>query len=493
MKIYSKHYNLKGIILAAGRGVRAYPSTRYIPKVLLEVGGKTLIERNIEIMRDDFGIKDIIIVIGYLGEKIVNYFNNNTFDVNLTFVKQKEQKGIGHALLTVENYVGEQKFLVMLGDELYVDFDIHQLIEFFKPDSDAILVFKEEPDKTKISQNFTGDIQKGRVLSLIEKPNNPTYPLMGLGMYLLNKKVFHYIRNTPPSKLRSEIEITDVLSNMAKNENVSADILTNLFYVNVNNVDDLNLANYLLRDKYFPQYKVSVLIPAYNEEETITEVIEDFIKNSAVAEVLVVDNNSRDNTHDLALKAGARVVTETAQGYGCALKRGLEEAKGDIIIVTEADGSFHSKDIPKFLEYLKDCDMVIGTRTTRQMIEQGANMGSLLRWGNVIFGKLIEALWWSQEPRFTDVGCTYRAIWKTSYQKVKPLLAARGPAFSPEMMIAILRCRGRIIEIPVTYRKRFGGESKHSGHFRAHAKTAMKMLAVILKHRFMPTEKISRN
>ncbi|PQP33545.1 glycosyltransferase family 2 protein, partial [Desulfobacteraceae bacterium SEEP-SAG9] len=61
-----------------------------------------------------------------------------------------------------------------------------------------------------------------------------------------------------------------------------------------------------------------------------------------VDEVLVVDNNSRDATHALAVHAGARVVTEKAQGYGCAMKCGLDEAKGDIIILTEADGSFQS-------------------------------------------------------------------------------------------------------------------------------------------------------
>ena len=151
-------------------------------------------------------------------------------------------------------------------------------------------------------------------------------------------------------------------------------------------------------------------------------------------------------------------------------------------MLTEADGSFQSKDIPKFLQYLKDCDMVIGTRTTRQLIEQGANMEGLLRWGNVIVGKLIEGLWWGQE-RFTDVGCTYRAIWKTSYEKIRPYLEASGPDFSPEMMIAVLICRRRIIEIPVSYRQRYGGTSKHSGHFRAHARTAIKMLRRIFHYR----------
>jgi glycosyltransferase involved in cell wall biosynthesis len=213
-------------------------------------------------------------------------------------------------------------------------------------------------------------------------------------------------------------------------------------------------------------------------------VIEDYKKHPSVNEILVIDNNSKDRTHELSLKAGARVVKEERQGYGCALQRGLAEANGDIIVLTEGDGSFRAKDVSKLLEYLKDCDMAIGTRTTRQMIEQGANMDFITRWANVFFGKLVEALWWNQEPRFTDVGCTYRAIWKTSYKSVLPYLKAHGPEFSTEMMIAMLIARKRVIEIPVTYYKRLGGDSKHSVNYTAKAKTALRMLKVTLKHRF---------
>jgi len=252
----------------------------------------------------------------------------------------------------------------------------------------------------------------------------------------------------------------------------------------VNSVDNINLANNMLKEHNFNAYKVSVVIPAYNEKETIVGVIEDFRSHDAVDEVLVIDNNSNDETPDIAAKAGARVVFEKAQGYGCAMKRGLEEAEGDIIVLTEADGSFSSKDIPKFLEYLKDCDLVIGTRTTRQMIEQGANMRPMIRLANVVYGKIIEALWWRQALRFTDVGCSYRAIWRTSYERIRPYLNSPGPAFAPEMMIAILICKMRVIEIPITYRKRCGGESKHSGHFLALIKTALKMMGIILKYRF---------
>jgi len=133
---------------------------------------------------------------------------------------------------------------------------------------------------------------------------------------------------------------------------------------------------------------------------------------------------------------------------------------------------------------MKDADMVIGTRTTREMIEQGTNMHGIVRWANVIVGKFIEALWWDQEPRFTDVGCTYRAIWRDVYEKVRPRLVGKGPEFSPELMIEVLRERKRVVEIPVSYYARAGGESKHSAGFWQLAKTATKMLRMIVRKRF---------
>jgi UDP-N-acetylglucosamine diphosphorylase / glucose-1-phosphate thymidylyltransferase / UDP-N-acetylgalactosamine diphosphorylase / glucosamine-1-phosphate N-acetyltransferase / galactosamine-1-phosphate N-acetyltransferase len=473
---------LMGVVLAAGRGVRAYPTTKKMPKVLIRVNGKTLLERNIGILRDELGAREVIVVIGYLGNMVREYLSSRDLGVRFTFVEQTKQNGIGSALLAVEKSVAGRRFAVILGDELYVGSNHSQLLGFLDRDCDAVLTFRRERNKSKISRNFTGDIEEGRVMSLTEKPKSPETNLMGLGTYLLSDKVFNYIRKTPPSSLRGEVEITDALSNMAKEENVFACILDGE-YVNVTSTDDINSANYLWRQKHSGSYKVSVVIPAYNEQETIAHVVNEFQSHDAVNEVLVVDNNSKDNTSEVAEKAGARVVLEKEQGYGCALCRGMDEAWGDIMILTEADGSFRSKDIPKFLEYLRDCDMVIGTRTTCEMIEQGANMYPLLRWGNVFFGKFIEALWWSRQPRFTDVGCTYRAIWRTSYQRIRPLLRAKGAEFSPEMMIAILLCRQRIIEVPVSYYRRIGGESKHSKTFFGASKTALKMLRLILKYR----------
>src|SRR5262249_60961984 len=110
------------------------------------------------------------------------------------------------------------------------------------------------------------------------------------------------------------------------------------------------------------------------------------------------------------------------------------------------DGTFRAHDLGKLLEYLKDADMVVGTRTTRQMVQQGANMDGLLRWGNVVVGKVVEALWWGLEPRLTDVGCTYRALWRGFYLKIRPHLAAGGPALFPPMVIEGPRTGGRRIQ-----------------------------------------------
>lgn len=230
--------------------------------------------------------------------------------------------------------------------------------------------------------------------------------------------------------------------------------------------------------------RVSVIVPAHNEEATIAAVVEDFRTHGAVDEVVVVDNNCRDRTAERAAAAGARVVGETAPGYGRALMRGMREATGDWLVLVEADGSFIARDLDKLLCYLPDCAMVMGTRTTRQMVQQGANMDFLLRWGNVVAAKILELLWYiPNEPRLTDVGCTYRALTRESFATLAPGLREAGPAFSPEMVCEALRHGLRVIEIPIHYGARSGGESKHSKGLAQVSRTALKMLRCIFRKR----------
>jgi len=240
----------------------------------------------------------------------------------------------------------------------------------------------------------------------------------------------------------------------------------------------------------FNNHKVSLIIPAYNEEATVGSVIDDFKSQEALDEIIIVDNNSSDRTGEIAGQRGARVILETKQGYGHALRAGMDQAGGDILVLCEADGSFRSSDLKKFLAYIEDADVVVGTRTTKQMVDQGARMNFIIRMANVLWAKLLQMLWFlHNQTRFTDVGCTYRALWKRAYQRIRPGLTAVGPDFSPEMMAEALHQRLRIVEIPVRYYQRSGGVSKHSMSYYHLAKTALKMLKTVVRKKIESARK----
>ena len=159
------------------------------------------------------------------------------------------------------------------------------------------------------------------------------------------------------------------------------------------------------------------MLPAYNEEQHIRTAVDEFFLPGIVDEVLVVDNNSRDRTVEEASATSARLVTESAQGYGFALRRGMREATGDLLILAEPDGTFVGGDILKLLAYADDFDMVCGTRTTRELIWQQANMGWFLRVGNWAVAKMIQVL--HSGPSLTDCGCTLRLIHRSALKRIE--------------------------------------------------------------------------
>jgi glycosyltransferase involved in cell wall biosynthesis len=226
------------------------------------------------------------------------------------------------------------------------------------------------------------------------------------------------------------------------------------------------------------KHKISAVMPAYNEEEVIEKVVKEFKLIPEVTEIVVVDNNSTDRTAELAKKAGAKVVKESRQGYGFACQTALREAKGDIILLTESDGTFEAKDVYKFLSYVDDVDLVLGTRTTRELIGNNAKMGWFLLWGNIALAKLVQ-LKFRGKTRLTDVGCTFRAIRRDALKKIINNFKIGGSEFSPEMIIVTLKRNMRVIEIPVNYKARVG-ESKITSNFWRSLKVGLGMLKLIL-------------
>lgn len=226
--------------------------------------------------------------------------------------------------------------------------------------------------------------------------------------------------------------------------------------------------------------KVSVVFSTYNEKESIGECIEGLFKTGYVDEVIAVDNNAVDGTKEEILKTKAKYFYEEKQGFGWGYRRAMFEAKGDLIINFEPDGTFDPNDVVKFLAYSDNFDVVLGTRTASIMIGKGANMGFFIKWGNFAVAKLIEFLF--NTTFMSDVGCTYRLISRKAYEKIKRKFTITGYEFNPDMALQIIRNKINYIEIPVNYLKRVG-ESSVTGRFFLVFMVGFKMVFLIFQHR----------
>lgn len=207
--------------------------------------------------------------------------------------------------------------------------------------------------------------------------------------------------------------------------------------------------------------KISVVIPALNEEgivgKTVQQIPVNKLKGSGYEiEIIVVDNNSTDNTAQEASSAGAIVVEELKRGYGNAYKKGFQETTGDIIVMGDADGSHPLEIICEFILPIinEDFDMVVGYRMN-EMMEKGA-MPKLHRYvGNPMLTSTLNFLF---KTDFTDTHCGMRVIKQESLKKLD--LKSPGMEFALEMLIDASQKNLKITEIPIKLRKREAGETK---------------------------------
>jgi len=234
---------------------------------------------------------------------------------------------------------------------------------------------------------------------------------------------------------------------------------------------------------------IDLILPAYNESESIKKSIEDFESLNLFSNIIVVDNNSTDDTAEQIRKTKATYCFEKKQGYGSAMISGFKNSQSDIIITCEPDLTFSHLDIFKFLSYLNDFDCVFGTRTSKSMIELGAKMNPYLRYGNIFVAKILEYLF--SGPSLTDVGCSYKAFKKQSIKKICDNLNIAGSHFQPELMIKLIENQNKIIEIPVFYLKR-KGYSKITYNFSSSFRVAINMLLLIFKLFFLKIFKFKK-
>lgn len=227
--------------------------------------------------------------------------------------------------------------------------------------------------------------------------------------------------------------------------------------------------------------RVAVVIPALNEAGNIPRLIGRMpAEVTPTGQIIVVDNGSTDNTGEEARAAGATVIVEPRRGYGYACTAGAAAVQGaDVVIFLDGDGSFDPQEIPKLLTPLVDnrADLVLGTRMAGGM--QAGAMPPHQTFGNRLAAWLIRLFY---GVTLTDLG-PFRAVRHPLLQTLNMREMTFG--YPTEMIVKAARRRARIVEVPVTYQKRWTGKSKVGGTIRGTLLASYTILRVTFS-RFIP-------
>lgn len=222
---------------------------------------------------------------------------------------------------------------------------------------------------------------------------------------------------------------------------------------------------------------ISVVISTYQEKTSIRKVVDDYFATGFVDEVVVVNNNAEPGTDEEVKKTKARLVYEKKQGYGHGYQRGIIEAKGDYIFLTEADDTYLASDLERFLVYARDFPVVVGTRTNQSAILEGAAMGLLRKLANVFEAKVIEVLFATNS--LTEIGCTCKLFRRDILEELSPQWRVTNALFATELLLLTIVNRIKFIEIPITFGER-AGVSGHTARWYHLVKWGLHILFFIL-------------
>ncbi len=198
---------------------------------------------------------------------------------------------------------------------------------------------------------------------------------------------------------------------------------------------------------------VAVLIPCYNEELTVSKVVNDFKKELPDAKIFVYDNNSTDKTAELAEKAGAIVVAEHNQGKGNVVRSMFRDIDADIYVMVDGDDTYPADEAYKLIDAVREgCDMAVGDRLSSTYYEE--NKRPFHNFGNDLVRWLINKIF---DNEIKDIMTGYRAFSK----KFVKTIAVMSPGFQieTELTITALEYRYNIKQVPIQYRDRPAGSS----------------------------------
>lgn len=236
---------MKGIILHGGHGTRLRPLTHTGPKQLLPIANKPMSQYALEDLKKA-GVKEIAIIIGDVyPEKVKEYYGTGEkFGIKITYIYQDSPKGISHAIRLCKDFIGSDKFIVYLGDNVLRKNLVDYTKKFQTSDSDAMILLCKVDDPQRFG---VAELEQGKIKKIIEKPKNTSSNLAVIGIYFLTPKIFDIIDNLKPS-WRGELEITDALQMlMDKGNKIEYDTVTG-WWKDTGTPEDIIHANKLVLD-----------------------------------------------------------------------------------------------------------------------------------------------------------------------------------------------------------------------------------------------------
>ncbi len=313
---------MKGIILHGGHGTRLRPLTHTGPKQLIPVANKPISQYVLEDLLNN-GIKDIAVVLGNTAyEKVKRYYGDGSkFNARITYIEQGEPKGIAHAVGLCRDFVGDDKFVVYLGDNLLKG-GIGKFVEKFHTADNLealiLLAMVREPQRFGVAK-FD---EKGRLAGLVEKPKTPPSNYALAGIYFFTPIIFEAISNLKPS-WRNEFEITEAIQTLFdQRKNVAYDVIDG-WWKDTGKPEDIVEANRLVLDDIRPENHGTVEDEA-SIQGRVSLGSDSNVKRGAVIRGPVVIGERT------LVESGVYIGPYTSIGNDCIIKKG--EIENSIIM-----------------------------------------------------------------------------------------------------------------------------------------------------------------
>src|SRR5574341_40625 len=277
---------MKGLLLAGGYGTRLRPLTLTRNKHLIPIANKPMLLYGLEHLVNA-GIKEIVVILGPIKDGIKEVIGDgSSFGAKIEYIEQPEPKGLTHAVLISESYIGDEPFVMYLGDNLLKEGVKPMVRTFLENKTDCVIAVKpvDNPSRYGIAE-----LNNGKVIRLVEKPKQPKSNLAVIGVYVFNTCVFEAVKKISPS-WRNELEIVDAVQYLVDHEKTVNVITLRDWWKDAGKPEDLLEANQLILQDLTTSIEGSV-----DEQSRIVGNVSigkgTAIKNSCIRGPVIIGNN----------------------------------------------------------------------------------------------------------------------------------------------------------------------------------------------------------